>query len=278
MPHRRSADISPKRLGMSGVLVLAAVSCSACFESTTILRVRNDGSGTLQQRTIVKQAALAQLRTFAALGGGRATLDPLSEDQARQLATSLGAGVTYVSSTPISNADGEGREAHYAFTDVSQLHVSEQPQAPGGVTVRTPGLSTDSPAITLSLTHEPGGNAVLHIFIPPPAIVGGANGSGGINPAVFEQLQGLKAMLAGAHLLIAMEPEGQLVRTSSPYVDGQRVTLLEVDLDRVLADEAFLARLQAAKTPDELRAVTKNAPGLKINLDPEITVEFTGQP
>jgi len=68
------------------------------------------------------------------------------------------------------------------------------------------------------------------------------------------------------------------VRTSSRYVDGQRVTLLEVDLDRVLADEAFLARLQAAKTPDELRAVTKNAPGLKINLDPEITVEFTGQP
>jgi hypothetical protein len=50
-----------------------------------------------------------------------------------------------------------------------------------------------------------------------------------------------------------------------------------VDLDRVLGDEAFLARLQAAKTPDEVRAVTKGAPGLKINLDPEITVEFGGQ-
>ncbi|OLB61412.1 MAG: hypothetical protein AUI11_09870 [Acidobacteria bacterium 13_2_20CM_2_66_4] len=95
---------------------------------------------------------------------------------------------------------------------------------------------------------------------------------------MFEQLQGLKAMLAGAHLLLAMEPQGRLVRTSSPYVDGQRVTLLEVDLDRVLGDEAFLDRLRAAKTLDEVRAVTKDAPGLKINLDPEITVEFTGQP
>jgi len=270
MRHRGSAE--------KLVLALAAVSCCACFESTTILRVRSDGSGTLQQRTIVKQAALAQLRTFATLGGGRATLDPLSEDQARQLATSLGAGVTYVSSTPIANADGQGREANYAFTDVSQLRVSEQPQAPGGVTVRTQGLSTDSPAITLSLTHEPGGNAVLHILVPPPAIFAGADQSGGINPAVFEQLQGLKAMLAGAHLLLAMEPQGRLVRTSSPYVDGQRVTLLEVDLDRVLGDEAFLDRLRAAKTLDEVRAVTKDAPGLKINLDPEITVEFTGQP
>ena len=58
---------------------------------------------------------------------------------------------------------------------------------------------------------------------------------------------------------------------------GQRVTLLEVDLDRVLGDDAFLARLQAAKTPDEVRAVLKDAAGLKINLDPEITIEFSGQ-
>jgi hypothetical protein len=260
------------------LLVLGALSCGGCFESTTILRVKSDGSGTLQQRTIVKQAALAQLRTFAALGGGRATLDPLSEDQARQLAASLGPGVTYVSSTPINDAEGQGRDATYAFTDVSQLRVSEQPQAPGGVTVRTQGLSTDSPTITLSLTHEPNGNAVLHIFVPPPAIFAGPNGSGGVNPAVFEQLQGMKAVLAGAHLLLAAEPQGSLVRTSSPWVVGQRVTLLEVDLDRVLGDEMFLARLQAARTPDEVRAVLKDAPGLKINLDPEITVEFAGQP
>ncbi len=40
------------------------------------------------------------------------------------------------------------------------------------------------------------------------------------------------------------EPAGTLVKTSSPYVDGQRVTLLEVDLDEILKDETVVSRLQ----------------------------------
>jgi len=256
------------------LLVLAAA-CSACFESTTVLRVNGDGSGTLQQRTIIKKAALAQLRSFSALGGGKATLDPLSEDQARSLAASLGEGVTLASTSAINTDEGEGRDSTYAFADVTKLHVSEQPPTPGGVSVKTQGLSTDAPDITLGLTHEPNGDAVLHILVPPPAIFAGPDGSGGINPVVIAQLQAVKGMLAGAHLVLAAEPQGQLVKTSSPYVDGSRVTLLEIDLDKLLADDAFLARLQAAKTPEEVRAVVKDAPGLKINLDPDITIQFT---
>lgn len=260
------------------LLLIGAFACAGCFESTTLLRVGADGTGTLSQRTVIKKSALAQLRSFSALGGGRATLDPLSEGQARSLAESLGPGVTFVSSTSISTEDGEGRESTYAFTDVSQLRVSEQPPAPGGATIRTPGISTDAPTITLGLTREPGGNPVLHILVPPPALFAGPDGSGGINPVVIAQLQAVKGMLAGAHLLLAAEPAGRIVRTSSPYVDGSRVTLLEIDLDKVLADETFLTRLEAAKTPDEVRAVVKDAPGLKINLDPDITIEFAPQP
>ncbi len=255
----------------------AALACSACFESTTVLRVKGDGSGTLQQRTIIKTAALAQLRSFSALGGGRATLDPLSEDQARSLAASLGDGVTLAETHTITSDDGEGRESIYAFPDVTKLHVSEQPPPPGGISVRTQGLSTDAPNITLGLTHEASGDAILHILVPPPAIFAGPNGSGGINPVVVAQLQAIKGMLAGAKLLLAAEPQGTIVKTSSPYVDGGRVTLLEIDLDKLLADESFLARLQAAKTPDEVRAIVRDAPGLKINLDPDITVQFTPQ-
>ena len=256
------------------VLALACA-CAGCFESTTVLRVKGDGSGTLQQRTLIKKSALAQLRSFSALGGGRATLDPLSEDQARALAASLGDGVTLASTNTIETEDGQGRESIYAFPDVTKLHVSEQPPTPGGVSVKTQGIGTDAPDITLGLTHEANGDAVLHVLVPPPAIFAGPDGSGGINPVVIAQLQALKGMLAGARLLLAAEPQGTLVKTSSPYVDGGRVTLLEIDLDKLLADEAFLARLQSAKTPDEVRAAVKDAPGLRINLDPDITVQFT---
>jgi hypothetical protein len=253
------------------VVLVVALASGACFQMTTILKVSADGSGTIMHRMVYSNQALAQLRQFAAFGGGRgAAFDPLSEQQARDMASSIGTGVTYVGSEPVTLPTGQGRESTYAFTDVSQLRISTQPAAPGGLSIGGPAFSTTSESITFSLTREPEGNAVLHIHVPEPNFLD-ALGS----PAAAAQIGMVKAMLAGAHMLLIAEPNGIVARTSSPYVDGQRVTLLEVDLDEVLKDETLLPRLQAAKTQDEAKAIVQGAPGLKINLDRDITIEFT---
>ena len=259
-----------RSLRLLGVFAVALVS-SGCFQMTTVMKVNGDGSGTIDHRMLYTTAALAQLRQFSALGGGRGqSVDPLSEQQARDMTASIGPGVTYLTSTPINSPLGQGRQTTYAFTDVSQLRISTQPAAPGGLAVRTQGFSTGGETITFSLTAQPGGNAVLHIHVPEPNFLD-ALGS----PGATAQIGLIKNMLAGAHVLLVAEPSGTLVKTSSPYVDGSRVTLLEVDLDQVLKDETLLPRLQAATTPDEAKAIVKNAAGLKINLEREITIEFT---
>jgi hypothetical protein len=253
------------------ILLTAALASSACFQMTTVLKVNGDGSGTIEHRMLYTTAALAQLRNFAALGGKRGPGDdPLSEQQARDLVTSIGPGVTYVSSSPVQSPIGQGRDAVYAFTDVSRLRISTQPAAPGGISVKAGGMSSQGETITFSIARQADGVATLHINVPEPNFVE-ALGS----PAAANQLAMVKTLLAGAKVLLAVEPNGTVLRTSSPWVEGQRVTLLEVDLDRVLGDETLVPRLQAAKTPDEAKAVIKTAPGLKINLDREITVEFT---
>jgi hypothetical protein len=253
------------------VAVLAASSSAACFQMTTVLKINADGTGTIDHRMVYSTQALAQLRQFAAFGGGRgASLDPISEDQFRNMAASIGPGVTYVSSTAVTSPTGQGRDAIYAFTDVTALRISTQPAAPGGVSLSAGGLSTTSESITFSLTHEASGNAVLHIHVPEPNFLD-ALGS----PAAQNQIAMIKNMLAGARVLLMAEPAGTLVKTSSPFVEGGRVTLLDVDLDEVLKDETLLPRLQAAKTQEEAKAIVQNATGLKINLDRDITIEFT---
>src|SRR5580704_8475057 len=90
-------------------LLAAALWSSACFQMTTVLKVNADGSGTIEHRMVYSNAGLAQLRQFTALGGGRAqSVDPTSEQQARDLVSSIGPGVTYVSSTPVTTANGRG--------------------------------------------------------------------------------------------------------------------------------------------------------------------------
>jgi hypothetical protein len=261
----------------AALLLAGALTTSACFQMTTVLKVNGDGSGTISHRMVYTRAALAQLKSFAAFGGARgagAAADPLSEQQARDMTASIGPGVSYVSSELVTTPLGQGRDAIYAFTDVSTLRISTQPAAPGGIAIKTQGFSTVPSAtesITFTLTHEANGNAVLHIHVPEPNYLdffGSPNAAG--------QIGMIKTMLAGARVLLAAEPAGTLVRTSSPFVDGQRVTLLDVDLDTVLADDTLLPRIQAvAATPAQAKAVLLAAKGLKINLDPEITIEFT---
>jgi hypothetical protein len=254
-------------------IVFVAVTCPACFQMTSVMKLKGDGSGTIDHRMLFTRQALAQLKQFAALGGGTQGLDPTSEQQARDMAAALGPGVTYVSSEAVSTPIGEGRDAVYAFGDVNQLRVATQPAPPGGASIHAGGLSTPGDTLTFSFSREANGNAVLHINVPQSSLVN-ALSSNAAAPQQ-KQMSMIKSLLAGARLLLAVEPDGALVRTNSGYVDGPRVTLIEVDLDRVLTDEALVARLQAATTPDEIRAAIKDVPGLKLTLEPEITVEFT---
>jgi hypothetical protein len=252
------------------VVLAAALASSACFQMTTVLKVNADGSGTIDHRMLYSTAALAQLRQFAAFGGGRGQIDPLSEQQARDMAATIGPGVSYVASTPLNTPAGQGRESTYAFTNLTQLRISTQPAAPGGIAIKTQGFSTQGETVTFSLTREPDANPVLHIHVPEPNFLDAL-----ASPAAQGQMAMIRTALAGAHVLLVAEPAGTLVKTSSPYADGQRVTLLEVDLDEILKDETLLPRLQAAKTNDEAKAILQSATGLKINLDRDITIEFT---
>ena len=259
---------------MRAVLVtLLAVPLAGCFQSSTVIHVKADGSGTIEQRTLLTETAMDQLRTLAILGGGNPdAADPTSEAQARSLAAAIGTGVTYVSSTPVKLEKLQGRESLYAFSDITQVRVSEQPALPSGI--KLPAAAGGStPPISFALDRKPDGNVVLRIIVPRPAIFPtGPNGEP--QPPSLDQITMVKQLLAGARLTVAIEPDGRLVQTSSPFVDGNRVTLIDLDIDRAAADPDLARKLQTAATPEQAKAAINSIPGMKLTLDSEITIEF----
>jgi hypothetical protein len=248
-----------------------------CFQASTLIRVKADGSGTIEQRILLTSAAMDQLRAFAILGGNSAdTVDPTSETQARSMAAAIGPGVTYLSSMPVRTDQAQGRDSIYAFTDITRLRISEQPRVPGGVSLRAQGVSTDSDPITFAMTRQPDGNVLLRILVPRPGVLPfAANGNGEVTPPSLDQINMVKQILAGARLTVAVEPEGRLVQTSSPFVDGNRVTLIDLDIDKAASDPDLAAKLQSLRTLDDAKAAVNSVPGLKITLDPEIAITFT---
>jgi hypothetical protein len=261
------------RPAIVALVALACLPLAGCFQASTVIHIKADGSGTIEQRMLLTETAIDQLRTLAILGGGNAdSADLTSETQARALAASIGPGVTYVSSTPIALENFHGRDTVYAFADVTRLRVSEQPALPGGLKLPA-AAGGDSQPISFTLDHTPDGHSVLRVIVPRPTIFEtGPNGEP--QPPALGQITMVTTMLAGARLSVAIEPDGRLVQTTSPFVGGNRVTLIDVDIDRIAADPELARKLQRPKTQEETKAVLNGVPGLKITLDPEITIEF----
>jgi len=256
---------------------------TGCLQSTALIKVNADGSGTLENQTTMTSAALAQIRQLSGLFGGTDSkpVDPFSEQQMRDLAAQMGDGVTLLSTRPLRVAGSEGREAVYAFRDITKLRVSETPAAPGNASVRAGGLSLgagQSAAVSVELSRTPGGNVLLTVHTPTDPLTGLVDrlGSGRARgtPTPPDEMAMIRQMLGGLHVALRVEPAGRLVRTNSPYVDGSTVTLFDIDVDALLNDDAAFARLQSARTAAETAEALKNVPGIKVNLERDITIEF----
>ena len=103
----------------------------------------------------------------------------------------------------------------------------------------------------------------------PPA--GGPNMD---NPQMTEMM---KTMFKGFKVNIDLQVAGTILKTNADHVAGSRVTLLEMDLGALLADEAKLREVQKVLGPNasvaELKPYLKDIKGLKIN-DPVVTIAF----
>jgi hypothetical protein len=60
-------------------------------------------------------------------------------------------------------------------------------------------------------------------------------------------------------------------------VDGGTVTLLSMDFDTILADPTMAERLNKVTNLSDTKALLRDFKGVKINLEPQVTIEFTGK-
>ena len=57
----------------------------------------------------------------------------------------------------------------------------------------------------------------------------------------------MKMMMRGLFVDVVLNVNGRILKSNAPYVEGSRVTLLQIDFDKLLADDAALLKLQSAK-------------------------------
>lgn len=255
-------------------LIGLGIAASGCINSAALIKVKPDGSGTIEQTMLVNMAALKSL--MPGMGGGQVKESGgvLNEAEFKRAGERM--GVRPVSLTPLKEGGFEGARALYAFDDISKVRVDQDPQLGG--TAAKAGSSPSNP-IRFGLTRE-GGTSRLTITVDEKAAdqattrAQEAPSLETIDPALMQMI---KTMFDGFRLLIDVEVDGTIVKTNADYVNGSRITLLEVDMAGVFADEAKLKALQSKVRPgvsiSELRPYLKDIKGVKIN-HTAVTIEF----
>ena len=256
-------------------VTLFALACTGCFRSTTLVTVRPDGSGTIDQEMGMKPETVAMLKSMAGGGGGGQGTKDLSaelftEKQARETADKLGA--RFVSGEPLKTADVEGYRARYAFDDITklQMNMGQQPAQMAGVS----GGQADTSRPPLVFEFARGASSsTLTIRMPeqtPPAALSNMGADSSQDMMKNEQAMAMvKTMMAGLYVDITLAFDGKVIKSNTP-VTGNRLTLLQMDFDKMLQDPGVLQKLRESKSLSGLQGV----PGLTVASVPTVTIEF----
>lgn len=260
-------------------IVLATLSLTACLNSTTLVKLRPDGSGTVEQTTLMNMAAVKGMMGGANIKGQVNQGPMMNKEDLERAAARMGKGVRLVSTEPVKGANGfEGTRAVFSFDDINQIQISQDPNLGGD----NPAAGKSEDPVKFKLTRN-GATSTLTINFADRAMGNGAPAQPSGTAAEMPDLTNpmmmnmLKTMFQGFKINIDLEVVGSIVKTNAEYVTGPRITLLEMDMGALLQDEAKLKALQGKIGPDasfsQIKPFLKDVKGIKID-GPSISVEF----
>ena len=260
-------------------LLCATASLTACLNSTTVVKVKPDGSGTVEQTTLVNTAALKGMMPGAEKQGGGPVIN---REDLERTAARMGKGVRLLSAEKATGEPGfEGTKAIFAFDDINQIQISQDPNMSGSSSGRLSSEPTADDPVKFKFTRGATSSTLTINYIDKPpsgSVQPNPAGQGDMpdltNPMIMNML---KTMFQGFKINIGLEVAGTIVKTNAEYVSGPRITLLEMDIAELLSDEAKLKALQGKIGPDaslsSVKPYLKDIKGIKID-GPSISVEF----
>ena len=263
-----------KALRGAALVLVSVVLLSGCLQSQITVMVSSDGAGQVERTFVMKHEIVEML---AGMSGSTPEDFELYEDgELEEEAASMGPGVTLASVEPINSRFGRGYKATFAFDDVNELRVNQNP----GDAMPTEGGSGGGEeaveVVTFSL--ERGNPAVLTVAMPQSDMEDGEQqdmGEMGEGPSQ-EDLEQMSEFYQDMRIGFSVEVLGSIVDTNATYREGNTVTLMDMDFNQILEDSEAMQRLIQSEADSlvEVQELTENTPGVTVEFQEEVTVRF----
>ena len=279
--------------------ILPVLVFTGCVEQSVVIKVKKDGSGIVHERSYTNDA-MGQM--FAGGLGGEegeaeveSTTDIPTEDELKEIAAGMGEGVTFKTLQEGKNRSGwGGYEVIYEFTDINKLKVNMgdfAPEEPGSEGEEAAPADDGEEEV---VTFELAGNT-LKIITPDPASGLGGGDSGeseegipggaadpfaGMDPSdpqsamAFQMMAG---MTTGMRMGLFVMPDDPIASSNAKHQNGNMITLFMMDMGSIFQNPENMAKMQkmqSEKDRDALQEVADSIPGMTVDLQSPIVVEF----
>lgn len=255
-----------KKYILSITSLLVALCLNSCFQQETTVHLKKDGSGTITSDVRLTKQMLAMPAEDLKMMLAEA------EKSAKQQATQFGEGVTFVKFEKINQGDSKGWRSSYRFEDINKIkvrHDCEMTSNEGG-----PIVIENEKLITFkysdgNLTIRPNMDKEADKGNKPDAAAGGEK-------LPDEVAAPMKAMLGELKYSIKLAVDPGISDSNATHRAGNTITLLEVDMSKVLEKDENIRKLRAVDEKDKSAALQalRGVDGVKMETKPEITVKL----
>jgi WD40-like Beta Propeller Repeat len=262
-------------------ILVTALALQGCFSSTVLISVRTDGTGTATLTAKINLRSQAEFER--ARGVPPENLKPeqeLPEPDTTALNELFGVPVRMVSSKLETTRDEITRTTVVAFDDVNALNLPFPPIANGLIGGHGSSLAgvEGEPHIKFSMRPHENGDRLLMVTMPDERM---DQGEPEIPPKTPDPTDAevdaqVKRAMKGASIRLFVELDAPVLRTNAPARDGNRVTILDLDLARMAGSDGS-KKIDLVARPasvQELLWTLNDLPGAVVPVERDVFLEF----
>ncbi len=265
-----------KRLLLATASIFTALVLPGCLQSETTVHLNKDGSGTLVEQTTLGAQMMAMLEQMSAIGGDKGK-DPVAEmfsaEKAKAKAATLVEGVTFEKVEPLDIKGNKGARTTYRFADINKLKISTgdamSNMSPMGdqvpVAAKQKPVSFAYSGGTLTVTLPEPGKLAADAPKPPDA------------PEENPQMEAMmKQMLGDMTLSVKLVIEPGIAETDATYRAASTITLVDVQMGKLLEKPDTLKKLNRApnNNPAAAMELLNGLAGVKMETKKVVTVKL----
>lgn len=256
---------------------------SGCLQVETTVNLNKDGSGTIEELFVMKTEVINMMKEFAMAFDSAKTeeFNMFNETELREKASDFGEGVVYVSGEKIAMDNYEGFKVVYSFSDINKLKLNPSPEdkIPYGAELGE-AEEEESADDLLKFNFTKGNPSSLVINFPKPLLEDETEDGDKteFEDSTFNEQaeQKMTEMFDGMKMALYFNFKDDIDETDASFVDGSKVTLMEIDFSEIIKNKEVFKKFQGAKpeTMEEFKEVVGDVEGIKIEFKEQVTIKF----